>query len=102
MTTKAEKAHMNRVAEIGCIACRKVGFYGTPAELHHIRETAGMGQRSDADEVIPLCPAHHRGIMHPAVPSIHLARKAFMRQFGKEADLVGEVNEILNPRGMAA
>jgi len=29
--TLAEKKHMQKVAELGCIACRKLGFYDTPA-----------------------------------------------------------------------
>jgi len=49
--------HMGRVAELGCILCRELGVRGTPAEVHHIFDTAA---RSDW-LTIPLCPYHHRG-----------------------------------------
>jgi len=45
LTGKARIAHFERVAALGCIACLIDGNPGTPAELHHIRETAGGGQR---------------------------------------------------------
>lgn len=49
--------HMSRVAELGCILCRQLGAIDSPAELHHIFDSA---TRSDW-LVIPLCPYHHRG-----------------------------------------
>jgi hypothetical protein len=30
MTTIAERKHMNRVAELGCAVCRRMGHEGTP------------------------------------------------------------------------
>ena len=44
--TLKEQKHMERVASIGCIACRKLGIYDSPAEIHHIRNKTGMGKRS--------------------------------------------------------
>jgi len=61
LTTKAEKRHMSAVAELGCSVCRRMGYPGTPAELHHPRSGVGMGKRSGHNSVIPLCPEHHRG-----------------------------------------
>lgn len=93
--TKNEKRHLLRVADLGCQACRKMGFPGTPAEIHHIRAGTGKGQRASHYDAIPLCPAHHRGTMHPAVPSIHLDKNAFIEQFGTEQELLAEVKELL-------
>ena len=74
MFTKAEKAHYDAVARLGCILCYKQGNEGTPAELHHIRRA---GKRSNAP-VIPLCPYHHRG----SNTSIHeMGRKRFEREY---------------------
>lgn len=56
MTTVAEKRHMDRVAQLPCGVC---GDYGV--QLHHIRETLGMGQRASHWLVIPLCPSCHTG-----------------------------------------
>lgn len=98
--TKAESEHMSKVAELGCIACFIDGNHGTPPELHHIRETAGAGQRASNFEVIPLCPAHHRGTMHKPgrdghVPSIHRDRLAFIELYGSELDLLSAVSDML-------
>lgn len=93
--SKATKAHMARVAEIGCIACLIAGTPGTPPELHHPRTDAGAGQKAPDSDVIPLCPPHHRGTMHPRVPSIHLDRVRFIETFGSEAELLCKVQLIL-------
>lgn len=96
--SKATKEHMSRVAELGCIACLIAGHPGTPAELHHPRANAGAGQRAPDIDVIPLCPAHHRGTCHPGVPSIHLSRMTFIATFGSEAELLGIVRTMLTAR----
>lgn len=41
----AGKRHMQRVAELGCILCRHLGYGQTPAEIHHLKEECGAGQR---------------------------------------------------------
>lgn len=48
---------LDRVAGLGCIVCHHVGHGYTPAEIHHIGDSA---ERSDY-LVIPACPEHHRG-----------------------------------------
>ena len=92
---KARLAHFERVAALGCIACLIDGNPGTPAELHHIRETAGGGQKALDSDVISVCPAHHRGTDHPRTPSIHLDRLAFIAKYGSEKDLLIKVRELL-------
>lgn len=93
--TKAEKAHLSRVAALGCIACYLQGTPGTPAEIHHPRAGRGKGQRASHIDGIPLCPAHHRGTHHPAVPSIHLAKRAFIERFGTEETLLELVRQLV-------
>ena len=87
MTTLAEKKHMSRVAELGCAVCRRMGYPGTPAELHHRRAGTGAGRRSSHWEVIPLCPEHHRGST-----GLHgLGTKGFPKHYGyDETDLLVE------------
>jgi hypothetical protein len=89
--TKAEREHMSRVAELGCIACRKLGFHDSLAEIHHIRSGMGMGQRNSHFKVIPLCPHHHRH----GPDAIHVSPAAFQRKFGHEEDLLKQVYELL-------
>lgn len=59
---KAEREHLARVAELGCVACYvQAGVWGTPGEIHHIRHGQGFGQRAGNYDVICLCePGHHR------------------------------------------
>jgi hypothetical protein len=55
--TKAEKAHHEAVAALGCVVC------GGPAEVHHLKHDPITGQhmtRRVHRYVIPLCPMHHR------------------------------------------
>ena len=92
MTTLAEKKHMSRVADLGCSVCRRMGYPGTPAELHHPRAGVGMGKRASHMDVIPLCPEHHRG-----KTGVHgLGTKGFPKHWGfTEQDLLADVRELL-------
>lgn len=95
MTTIAERWHMNAVAELGCSVCRRMGYPGTPAELHHPRSGVGMGKRSSHYSVIPLCPEHHRG-----KTGVHgLGTKGFPKHWGfTEEDLLADTKELLGIR----
>jgi hypothetical protein len=92
LTTKADRKYMNRVAELGCAVCRRMGYEGTPAELHHPRRLAGGWGRSDNMSVIPLCPEHHRGST-----GLHgLGTKGFPKHYGyDEADLLSDTHKLL-------
>lgn len=79
-TTAQEKAHMGRVAELGCLICHR------PAEVHHCRAFAGAGQRSSAFHTIPLCPDHHR--LGGSGVAIHAGIQSFERNHGAERDLL--------------
>lgn len=89
---KHDRKHMGRVAELGCVICRRMGFGPTPAEVHHIRTGVGAGRRADDDRTIPLCYEHHRGAL-----GIHgMGRKAFERGYGvTELELLEETRTAL-------
>ena len=93
MTTKAEKAHMDRVARLGCILCRRYGYHDTPAELHHPRTGTGAGRRAAHTDVIPLCPTHHRS----SNEALHaMGRKAWERHHGvTELELLDDTKQLL-------
>lgn len=93
--TKADNEWMDAIHSIGCIACIVQGTPGTPSETHHFRDGQGSGQRSDHQESIPLCPAHHRGTDHPRTPSIHMAKRAFIERFGTEQELLERTRQEL-------
>lgn len=67
----AERKHLSRIADMGCVACLIDGYSDTPAEIHHVRQGMGMSQRNNHYKTIPLCPARHRGTLGNRVPSIH-------------------------------
>ena len=90
---KTTRAHYDRLAALGCVACLIDGYADTPAEIHHIRAGTGMGQRSK--QCLPLCPPHHRGTNHPLTPSIHLSKINFTLRYGSEAELLDRVNTLL-------
>ena len=92
---QSDKQHLNRLSAIGCIACRLQGTPGTPAEIHHPRAGAGAGRKAPHTDAMPLCPAHHRGTMHPGVPSIHLDKHRFIEEFGTEAELLEATRAVL-------
>nr|DAL60002.1 MAG TPA_asm: Recombination enhancement, RecA-dependent nuclease [Caudoviricetes sp.] len=93
--TKGDNAWMGAIVEIGCIACLVQGTPGTIPEIHHIRAGQGRGQRSDHQKSIALCPAHHRGTHHPDIASIHMAKRAFIEQFGTEEELFERTKQEL-------
>ena len=87
--TKDEKNHMRAVADLGCIICDKMGFPGSPAELHHIVSNTGMGKKASNYEVIPLCPNHHRNSQE----SYHYSPKDFTDKWGRQEDLLEQTLE---------
>lgn len=94
--SNAAKAHMQRVAELGCVICRRVTNQGwTPAEVHHAFDTA---RRSDW-LTVPLCPEHHRG-----GTGFHgMGERAFNRLYQTdETELIGWTVEDLAKSRRAA
>ncbi len=91
--TKAEKAHLSRLADLGCIACLEAFGYASPAEIHHLRAGQGAGQRASHFDAIPLCPPHHRTGGHGV--AIHAGRKTWEKTFGTERELLAAVRRRL-------
>lgn len=76
--TKAEKAHKQKLAGLGCALCYHLHGEHDPAqvELHHLR-SGGWG-KGDYMTLIPLCADHHRGNM-----GVHgLGTRAFEKHYG--------------------
>lgn len=93
MSAKGSR-HMGKVAAVGCILCRHLGYGYSPAEVHHLKEECGAGQRQSDFIVAPLCPEHHRG-----GAGLHgLGRKAFERTYRlTELDLLALTLEAMTP-----
>ena len=90
--TKEERVHKSRLAELGCMVCRRL--YGPhdpgPVELHHLRE-GGWG-KGDYKTLIPLCPEHHLGST-----GVHgLGTKGFVKRYGfSQRDLLEDALALL-------
>ena len=90
--TNEERRYLSRVAELGGLVCRRMGYPDTPAEIHHKWAGTGAGRRSSHLEAMPLCPEHHRG-----KTGIHgLGTKGFPKHWGfDEDDLLQDVRDLL-------
>ena len=74
--TAADKRHMKRVAELGCLI-----HHGTPAVVHHLQCVSPR----DSMLVIGLCPECHVGEF-----SIHNTKAEFLRVYGDEWHLLAD------------
>ncbi len=75
------RAYMGRVAALYCLVCEKCGLGNSPAEVHHVFDSAARSDFLTA----PLCPTHHRGAL-----GFHgLGQRAFERKYKtSEAELL--------------
>jgi hypothetical protein len=87
--TKDERAHMSKVAGLGCIVCRNLGYGESPAALHHIRSGQGMSQRASHYQVLPLCGTHHQTGGYGV--AIHCGQKEWESRYGTELELLEQV-----------
>lgn len=90
--TKEAIIHKGRLAELGCMVCRRL--YGPhdpgPVELHHLRR-GGWG-KGDYLTMMPLCIPHHRGPL-----GVHgLGTKGFPKHYGfDQEDLLADALALL-------
>lgn len=90
---KAEKEHMARVADLGCVVCRMLGLGCVPAEIHHIE---GKTKKGSHMKVLPLCFEHHRRGGDKEPISRHPYKKRFENAYGTEEELLKRVNTYLS------
>lgn len=92
--TKAEKEHWDKVADLGCIACRIDGYRNMLVSIHHTdgRTKAGAHMR-----VLPLCAGHHQdGTGNDKnMIAIHPYKRKFCEKYGSQQELLELVNELL-------
>lgn len=103
--TKAEKARMDRMKEMGqCVACYQRGIHGWGyVEVHHL---LSGNRRIGHMATVSLCPWHHRamtfgieGLGKEAEkvlgPSLANGSKPFHREFGSDVELLALQNSLL-------
>ena len=71
-----------------------MGYPDTPAEIHHIKNGAGIGKKTNYLDSIPLCPYHHR----TSKESYHFSPKAFTEKWGTQQELAQETKDMLYGR----
>ena len=92
--TKEERFHYGRLAQLGCIACRVLGYGFSPCEIHHLRTGVGAGQKADFRNAVGLCHRHHRTGGYGV--AIHAGIRGFIKTVGmNETELLNEVNKLL-------
>ena len=92
--TKAEKQHYEKLFQLGCIVCQKLGHEYSAPHIHHIRHGAGMGRKNHYSMCIPLCPTHHQHGGHGV--ALHAGQKTFEENFGTEEELLAETLRKIN------
>jgi hypothetical protein len=90
--TNAERQHLSKVTELGCIVCFHQGRY-SPAEIHHMRSGLGMSQRASSFRILPLCPIHHR--TGGRGTAFHAGRCTWETRFSSEEELFEQIQALL-------
>ena len=90
--TRAERAHMERVAGLGCIACLNMGHQDTPALVHHVTTGVGYGRRATHYQTIPLCYHHHSA---DSALGIHKNTPDWEAEHGTQIELLVQVRGLL-------
>lgn len=88
--TPAERAHHDRVAQMGCLVCG-----ARPVEVHHVVGYADKPGRLPKDHrrVVPLCFAHHS--VQGGREAVHtLGHRGFYERHG--IDLLAEAERLWN------
>jgi hypothetical protein len=90
--TKADREHWDRIASLGCIACRLDGNHSPEVSIHHVDGRTKPGAHR---LVLPLCAGHHQdGTGIPGLIAVHPYKARFEARYGKQSDLVEMVNSM--------
>lgn len=88
-SAEEEKLH-DRIAALGCVACRQDGVFNTYVSIHHVHGRT----RPDAHKhVLPLCHPHHQG--DDTALAVHQNKTQWEARYGKQDDLVKEMFESM-------
>lgn len=97
MATKAERAWMDAITQIGCIVCWLFeNAPGTPGAVHHLKDG---GRRISHLDTICLCdPGHHQNSPTPAKISRHPDKARFEQAYGTEESLLARSRLLVEQR----
>jgi len=84
-TAKERRLH-DKMAAIGCCACRLDGNHNPVVSIHHIDGRTKPGAH---ERVLPLCAGHHQdGTGMPGLIAVHPWKKRFELKYGSQMDLL--------------
>lgn len=89
----AERRFHDRLASLGCIACRIDGKHNPMVSIHHIdgRTKPGAHMR-----VLPLCAGHHQdGYGIPGLIAVHPYKRRFEDRYGSQYELLAMCEQLL-------
>ncbi len=89
----SEREYMGRVAALGCFMCHYIGYGYVPAQVHHLREGQGGGQRASHYLTVPMCDRHHA---NSSPDGIHGQRKEWKLHKQDEISALEWTLESLN------
>lgn len=73
--TAAERRHLQRVAEMGCLVC------GQPSTVHHVTSDGFQRLTRTHARIVPLCPCHHMIQFGPKESVEALGHAGFMATY---------------------
>ena len=98
MPTKAEKAWMDAITQLGCLICLLQGRGFVPCAVHHMLDEGG--RRIGHLYSIGLCdPGHHKNAPKSSGEiSRHPNKARFEERYGTEASLLEKTREMIGWR----
>ena len=98
---KIAQQRIDAFRKIGCIACSILGLRNFGYDVHHLVDKGYRSHSGGDMATIPLCPWHHRGVgagldIGHLGPSLAVNKRAFVKHFGTERELLAKVNELLS------
>jgi hypothetical protein len=95
----AEKRLHDRLASLGCIACRIDGRHNPVVSIHHIDGRTKPGAQG---RVLPLCAGHHQdGHGAPGLIAVHPYKARFEARYGRQVELLEMCLQILDIEDVA-
>lgn len=89
----AEKRFHDRLASLGCIACRLDGHHNPIVSIHHIEGRTKPGAHM---RVLALCAGHHQdGYGIPGLIAVHPYKRRFEDRYGSQYELLAMCEQLL-------
>lgn len=90
--TVEQKRFHDRLASLGCIACRLDGVHQPVVSIHHID---GRTKPNAHWEVLPLCAGHHQdGTGVPGLIAVHPWKTRFEARYGTQYELLAKCLQL--------